>query len=265
MTFTSRNYFQEVEYLNITVKPEVAGETDKLCPGNVSVYLNGKLYAANVSLIENPDGISGSVTIPIKDLHVNKYNVYVAYSGNKKYIPEYNSTSFRVLKIPSWITVTVDDYYYGDMGKAIIETIKNTTANVTAIINGKEYRLEINETGHAEIFIPLLDAGNYTAEAYYLDSNDCFASNATDDFEIFKVNSTINITGEYLNTLNTVKLFIDVGPSDTVGKISIWFENKQYNVTLTNSKAELTLYAISAGPYNVTAALHFMQTNSNLL
>ena len=263
-------YFQEVEYLNITVKPEVAGETDKLCPGNVSVYLNGKLYAANVSLIENPDGISGSVTIPIKDLHVNKYNVYVAYSGNKKYIPEYNSTSFRVLKIPSWITVTVDDYYYGDMGKAIIETIKNTTANVTAIINGKEYRLEINETGHAEIFIPLLDAGNYTAEAYYLDSNDCFASNATDDFEIFKVNSTINITGEYLNTLNTVKLFIDVGPSDTVGKISIWFENKQYNVTLTNSKAELTLYAISAGPYNVTAEYygdrnHFESINNTTL
>ena len=263
-------YFQEVEYLNITVKPEVAGETDKLCPGNVSVYLNGKLYAANVSLIENPDGISGSVTIPIKDLHVNKYNVYVAYSGNKKYIPEYNSTSFRVLKIPSWITVTVDDYYYGDMGKAIIETIKNTTANVTAIINGKEYRLEINETGHAEILIPLLDAGNYTAEAYYLDSNDCFASNATDDFEIFKVNSTINITGEYLNTLNTVKLFIDVGPSDTVGKISIWFENKQYNVTLTNSKAELTLYAISAGPYNVTAEYygdrnHFESLNNTTL
>ena len=263
-------YFQETEYLNITVRPEVAGETDKLCPGNVTVYLNGELYAANVSLIENPDGVTGSVTIPIKDLHVNKYNVYVAYSGNKKYIPEYNSTSFRVLKIPSWITVTVDDYYYGDMGKAIIETIKNTTANVTAIINGKEYRLEVNETGHAEILIPLLDAGNYTAEAYYLDSNDCFASNATDDFEIFKVNSTINITGEYLNTLNTVKIYIDVGPADTVGKVSVWFENKQYNVTLTNSKAELTLYAISAGPYNVTAEYygdrnHFESLNNTTL
>ena len=244
-------YFQETEYINITVRPFNETETVSVCPGNVTVYINGELYAANVTLTQ--DGTNGHATVPVSGLHVDTYRVYVAYSGNGEYIPEYNSTTFRVLKIPSWVTVEVDDYYYGDTGKAIIHTIENASANVTVIINGREYHVEVNDTGYAELPIPLFDAGNYTAEAYYPDTRDCYASNATDDFNILKVNSTLNITGVILDSLNTIKLYIDVGPADTFGKISILFDGKQYNLTLVNSTAELTLYDVELGVYPVYA------------
>ena len=249
-------YFHETEYLNITVRPDNITETDMVTPGNVTVYLHGKVYNesylfVNVTLI--PDGTYGRVTIPISGLHVDTYDVYVNYSGNKKFIPEYNSTVFSVLKINSTINLTVSNYYYGDTEKVIIRTTKDASNNVSVILNGQQYWIEVDDTGYAELDIPLLNAGNYTVEAFYPDARDCYESANSTAFEVYKVNSTINITGIYDDNFNTVRLHIDVGPADTYGNVVVTFDGKDYELSLTNSTADLTIMHVPRGEYVVNA------------
>ena len=269
-------YFHDIEILNITLWS--LNETDTDIPsGNITLYLNGEIYY-NITVDSegnkhyNPWVVddTGHVSVPVPGLHVGHYEVYVAYSGDGKFVPEYNSTSFNVLMINSTINVTIPSYYYGDKQKVIIRTIENASNNISVILNGQQYWIEVNDTGYAELEVPLLNAGNYTVEAYYPETRDCYASRNSTAFEVWKVNSTINITGTYNDNFNTVTLHVDVGPSDTYGNVVVTFNGKDYELSLTNSSAELTIMHVPRGEYIANATYggdmnHWGSNNTTLI
>lgn len=249
-------YFQGTEYLNITVRPLNISENDPVTPGNLTIHLHGKDYKEyfafeNITL--NTQGTSGWAMVPISGLYVDTYSVYVEYCGNQYYVPEYNGTSFKVQMINSTISVYVPNYYYGDSQKVIIQTIRNASNTVSVILNGQQYWVDVDDTGYAELDIPVLNAGNYTVEAFYPESRNCYASSNSTAFEVYKVNSTINITGKYVDNFNSVVLHVEVGPGDAIGFVNITFNGKEYELSITNSTADLTIMNVPRGQYTVNA------------
>ncbi|MDO5859526.1 Ig-like domain repeat protein, partial [Methanobrevibacter sp.] len=189
---TTDIYYLENETFIINVVPVKTGEVTPT--GNISVWFENELIYENIKLVDGK-----SFQINITGLKVGTYTVNVTYTGDDEYLPRVNSTTFKVMKIPSFIIPTVENYTYGEQGKVIVHIPVNEPNNVTLNINGQDYEVKINESGYGELLIPKLGHGNYTVYAYYPETHNYYESRNSTVFEIYPlysvvINKTSNIS-----------------------------------------------------------------------
>ena len=140
--------------LSIDVKDgKVIVELPEDATGNVTVTINGEDHVVPVE--------GGKATLDISDLEPGDYEVVATYSGDGKYAPATNSTSFKVPKI---IDYPVDVAQDGD--ELIITVPEDATGNVTVTIDGKEYNVPI-VNGTAKLDISDLPSGKHNVEVTY--------------------------------------------------------------------------------------------------
>ena len=141
--------------------------------GKVSTTVNGKEYSSNVN--------NGVGNIVISDLKYGNYNVEVAYSGDSKYNPLKEKTSFVVEKNVDLSAPDVVKYYGGS--ERFVVTLKDrdnqpiANANIKISLNGVSYTRTTNNMGSTSIAINL-NSGKY---------------NVTTEYDGIKIYSTITI------------------------------------------------------------------------
>ena len=190
-------YYLENESFVITV---VDKNNEDIPTGNASVFINGK----EIDNFTLKDG--KTITINLENLPAGEYNITVKYSGDDKFFPRENTTTFKVMKIPSFIKLNVENYTHGESGKLIIQVPENENNTVTININGHDYPVKINESGFAELNIPDLDYGVYTIKATYPETGNYLKSVNSTEFEIYPIINvnivkSANVTDVYVNDL----------------------------------------------------------------
>ncbi|WP_295112200.1 Ig-like domain repeat protein [uncultured Methanobrevibacter sp.] len=168
-------YYLENESFVISI---VDRQNETVPSGNVTVLLNG----AEIGNFTLEDGKTPQIVLT--SLPCGTYNVTVKYTGSEDFFPAINSTTFKVMKIASFIIPTIENYTYGEKGKMIIKVPENETNTISINLNGKTYEVKVNESGCAEFEIPELDFGVYEVELDYPETNNYFKSANRTSFEI---------------------------------------------------------------------------------
>ena len=230
---TNKSVSEDV-VINVTVTP---GAT-----GYVVVNVDGNNYTINLT--------SGQDRVVIKGLRSGEYDVVATYIGDENYKSSYDTTSFKVSKVDSSVSVTVNNITVGDVAAVNITVISTATGNVTITI-GDEYNKTFGVIdGEMSIIVPGLTYGNKTVNVVYNGDDKYLPSSDSANFTV--ASSTIdmvlvaqNITyGEvatiiaYVNAAGSVTFKIEGYPDETV--------------EIIDGKATYTIN-LNAGNYTVEA------------
>ena len=116
------------------INVNVTAQNKLLNTGNISVYINNRLYVINVS--------NGTATIEIPNCGAGVFNGNVGYDGGKNYTKPAVLVSFRVLKQTPQIIASAKTYVvnYGGVYSITLKDIKGNALSgqkVTFVLNGK--------------------------------------------------------------------------------------------------------------------------------
>ena len=148
----------DVAVINITVTP---GAT-----GNVTVTI-GDEFTRTVGITD------GVISIDVSGLTVGDKTVVVSYSGDEKYLPDGNSTTFSVAKLNSTSNIQIID---NGNGTVTVILPQNATGNVTIYVDGKNFTGNVSE-GIAIVTLENVTPGKHDLTAVY--SGDGNFTNAT--------------------------------------------------------------------------------------
>ena len=177
-------YVGEEEIVTISVAPDDA-------TGTVNVTIAGKTYY-NLP-VEN-----GTIVISILDLKAGNYTVDVTYSGDDKYFPSSNSTTFEVKKILPPVDGFAPTITIGDDGIITVTVPDDATGNITIEIEGKIYTAPVKD-GKAVFNVSGLTTGLHDIKIYYSGDDKYLPNNATSIIDVLPVHDDNVTPGENIN------------------------------------------------------------------
>ena len=218
------------ETLHIVVSPDATG--------NITLYINDKQVKVFTEL-------SNVLKYPIGNLTVGSYDVKVVYSGNNKYNPGENITSFTVFDLSdNLFTVTIDDTYVGGKTNVTVIGPKNATGNISIdgygshkLVDGKVV-IEINGTvaGRNKVIL------NYVPDA----TSEYEATSFMGTFNVAKLNSTIVVSEVNIDDDNVTIVVVTPNTNSTIS-----INGKKYNVS--GGKVVIPRNELNAGNHTVIA------------
>ena len=153
--------------------------------GEIIVYINGEEY----NVTDN--------TVTLTAVYGN-YTVEAYLIGDKNHNDSEASANFTVLKIDPEISVNFTETHAGYNIPVIVTLPEDATGMVLIDVNGSLYAAYANN-GTANMTIPSMDAGNYTATVIYM---------GDDKYNNYTENMTLNIENYYeLNVPDVVKYY----------------------------------------------------------
>ena len=243
----------EVEVLNVTVN----------APGTVNITVNGRtitipldhqVRTTNV-LMSPQDKLSydGKATWILVGLPVGTYPAYAVYNGNENYTTVSTSDVFHVRDKPSTVVGTADDIHVGEDAVINVQVgPKGVTGNVTLVVEGKTYELNIDENGRASITVPGLKAGlkhvyvKYNGDILYR------VSENTTTFKVLKHKPPIDVVAPDIKVGEDGKITVTV-PKDAKGTVTIKVNGKTYTKPVRNGKAVFIIPGLKAGTHSIRA------------
>ena len=219
----------DVAVINVTVPQNATG--------HVVISVNGTNYNVNVT--------GGKGLINVTGLTSGTYNINVTYIGDEQYMPSINSTTLKVSKVPSTITVAVNNITVGDVAIINMTVPKDATGNITVRVNKTVVVVGIVK-GTAQAVIPYLKAGNYTVDVTYNGDNKYFSSTNATKLTVNKVSTGIEVIDQGNGTV------VVIVPGNATGNVTIVVENKTFNGTVINGTAIINLTNVTTGVHNIT-------------
>nr|WP_295160685.1 Ig-like domain-containing protein [uncultured Methanobrevibacter sp.] len=214
---------------------EVTAPSDVTRP--VLVDVGGKGYYVNIT--------DGKGTLEIDDLTSGNYTVTAKYLGDDKYTPANATGNFKVDKVPSTVSVEVDDITVGDKAVITVKVPKDATGNVTVTVDGKDYNVSVAD-GKGTLVIPGLKAGNYTVDAKYNGDDKYESSSNSTEFEVSKKDiDDMKVIDQGNGTVVVV-----VGDNAT-GNVTIKVGNNTYTVPVENGTAVVDLSNETPGKHDI--------------
>ena len=163
--------------------------------GNITITINGKNHTSNI--------VNKTASFSISNLDGGKYTIDAIYGGNDKYNIAKANATFNVTKFDVDIKINTSDINVGEDATIIANINPDVVGNLTFIIvNNTKYLASI-ENGVAEVIIPGLSSGNYDVFVIFQGNEKYNPSNATDVFNVAKLDS---ITTLMLMILMLVKM-----------------------------------------------------------
>ena len=193
--------------------------------------------------------------------------------GDKNYLSGVANFSFEVIKNDlNMEFINISDISVGDLAIITVKfNVTDVTGNVIINIDDVDYNTTISE-GYAQISVYNLINGTYTVNARYLGSNYYNSyGNITTEFKVDKINTSLSVefnsdvhVGE--NAIISINVTSN-NPNHLVnGFVTVNIGGNQYNVSVNNGVASLTLNNLNAGDNSVNIVyLGDYQFNSNLL
>ena len=144
------------------------------------------------------------------------------------------------------LTINVGEIVAGS--NAVIEVSINSqaTGNVTFTIDNEEYPLEFTQ-GIASVTLQNIEFGTYNLKAVYGGDMYFVAQNITETVKAYNnPNLVVNFYNNYVDTNATANISIN---SDATGSIKVYIGGVEYNPTLSQGKASVTLPVLSKGSH----------------
>ena len=221
--------------INVTVTP---GAT-----GYVVVDVNGTGYVINLT--------AGEDSITIKGLPEGEYDVTATYVGDDNYASSVDTTSFKVEKASSSLSVEMTNNPTGS-DQTITVRVDNddSTGYVIVDVDGESYAVKLDH-GVGNITISGLAAGNHTIHATY-PGNDIYDS-ASDNItaELPKVPSEVSVSVENITAGNKAVIEITV-PENATGTVTVNIDGNDYTTYVAGGKGTLAVSDLEVGPHKVT-------------
>ena len=149
--------------------------------------------------------------------------------------------------------VTADDIHVGEDAVINVQVgPKGVTGNVTLVVEGKTYELNIDENGRASITVPGLKAGlkhvyvKYNGDILYR------VSENTTTFKVLKHKPPIDVVAPDIKVGEDGKITVTV-PKDAKGTVTIKVNGKTYTKPVRNGKAVFIIPGLKAGTHSIRA------------
>lgn len=210
----------------------------------VYIEINGTNYTSFVR-----EG-KGTFTVPYT-LKEGTYTVYVYFPGNSKYDFVMNHTVIKVsAKKASNITINVESITVGDDVTIYVNVTDGATGTVAISVAGESYLVQLNNS-KANITLSNLTARHYHVSAYYLGDDYYLECNNTNEFDVLKKQSSINVTATNVTVGNDAVIDISI-TNGTSGVVLIDINGTDYWATINNGVAQLIVKNLAVGNYTVT-------------
>ena len=214
--------------------------------GNIVSKQNATFGAYDVA------GNQTIATLTLDKLPAGNYTVEAFYLENVggKLIEHAGTGSFVVSKLNS--TLTIGEITNITVGENVtIELVLDpteATGNISVFVNGIEH---ITNATALKIVIPNLGEGEYFVHALYEGDHDHYASNATAEFKVSKVDTIIRVNATNITVGEKVLIEI-TSPEDLTNVVLVDVGGVGYYVNLTAGKGKLYIPNLASGNYNVT-------------
>ena len=193
--------------------------------GTVEILVDGE-FAGNANVN------NGIATYTLNNLSYGNHSISVNYS-NDKYDDKITSKTVFVNKLPSNISINVPVNPKVAHDIIVIVIPENSTGNITASINGKEYEVINRSIINAS---DLLE-GSYTVIVELDTDDNYYSSSATGVFTVTRNNVTSNLT-EITSDMNVgapVTIHVDFD-EEISGDVIFSINGLNYTVNVDNSK-----------------------------
>ncbi len=157
----------------------------------------------------------------------------------------------RAPKLYSEIIINVSDAEVNRNNTIVAILPENATGNVTFIIDDTITSGDVPIiNGNATWTAPGLKEGNHKVTVTWIGNDDYNGNTKTEEFNIYKVNSTIDLADSFNYVGKLTQLNITL-PSDAVGNVSVTFNRKTESVKIVNGTATFEISDLEAGNYTI--------------
>ena len=242
----------EIEVLNVTVN--APGTVNITVFGiTVEVPLNHSVTSTDVLKAARKASYDGKATWNLINLPVGRYPAFAIYNENENYTSVNTSDVFHVRDKPSTVVVSADDIYVGEDAVVNVQVgPRGVTGNVTLVVDGVTYELNITEDGKASVTVSGLPAGlkdvyvRYNGDILYRPSENSTV------FNVLKLTPPIGIDSPDITVGEDGVITVTV-PSDATGTITIEIDGKTYTQDIVNGTAVFIVPGLSEGTHDIRA------------
>ena len=237
-------------------------------PSQINVTASGTVYGGNVVVTATvTSDATGDVeftinnvtkTGTVKDgvasatfegLNAGQYNVTAKYLGDSTYISSTNTTTVTVSKANSTVIIEVGEIKENKNIVITFTVLGNATGNVTVEIPGLYTPRTRNLTDGVYVWTITPAYGNYTVKVTYNgDNNYLTSSNSTTFATKYKPALDIVVSDAFVGDDYTIDVILN---STATGTVLITVDGVDYNRTLKNGKASVTLKNLTDGDHSV--------------
>jgi hypothetical protein len=235
----------------------------------VIIEVGGRNYT---TFVENGKG-----NFTVSGLAADTYTATIYFPGNTKYEAISNFTTFVVSgKLPSEITINVENITVGENATIKVNVTPGTTGNVTIVIRGTEYTQTLNNS-EAKFVIPDLIARDYEVTALYAGDVNYLNSTAKAAFTVNKIDPNMNATATSVVFGNDVEVAIKLPIDIQDTYVAVIIGDNNYSAHIKEGKATIKLSDLPVGDYsgsviflgndrylNDTAEFEFSVTDKNM-
>ena len=211
--------------------------------GEVRISVNGRNIVVPL--------VNGSAKFSVGGFANGTVDVNVTYMGDRQFAQSSNSTTFKVSKYNSTISITTAG---GSVGENIIIVVtgpSDASGDVEIIINGTTYNVVMNN-GEALLNTTFDKYGLYNITANYKGNNKYNPESNVSSFNIDSLTSSVVVSVENIKVGENAIITVYVS-EDASGIVTVTVDGVDYNVTVNNGKAVFNISNLANGTYDVLA------------
>ncbi len=238
--------------INVTVADITVGE-------NITVYvnatkgINGPVYVTIAGVAYTRELVDGKVNFTVPGLIARDYVVSAFFMGNTEYELCNTTSTFKVHKKDTPITIEVTDIKVGETEIINVTVDSNATGNVLISIGSIHVYADLNK-GRASVNITGLGVGKHNVTVTYVGDGNYNGNETNGSFEVTKLKTSITIETNNTYIGQPVEFIIKTSANFTE-VVTVTIGNKTYHTFVENGTGSLVLYDLPVGPH--TAVVNF--------
>ena len=231
-----------------TTSPKITIEMPSDATGNLTVIIDDETYTSEL--------VNGAATVKVPELVPGTYDdVVVAYTGDDKYSPMFNTTSIVVPKLDAGLKATSNDISLGEDAIIIIEIDSRATGTVSVFIGDAVIPVTL-DNGKADVSVPGLGLGNHTAVVKFegdilfnASEVDVNISVSKDEIPENSTEPSMDIPDETTAPEFTINL-----PEDATGNFTVTVDGENYTAEVVNGTATVKVPDLTVGNHTIFTA-----------
>ena len=211
----------------------------KYTDGTINVYFDGKRIFSK-KFDENHEFLESLFS----KVTCGEHLIEMQYNSSK-----FNYSKQQAVNVSYLVDIWGYDYRYGDDNSVNIIVPPDFNASLVHItIDGKDYKIKIDDSGWIELNVSKLTAGNHTLVFDFEGDKKYYAHHTEQNFTVYYDYKI----PDFINYLDGSVVSIDL-PSSADGNLELYVDGKLYkSVKLVKGKASIKVDMFSCGDHNIS-------------
>lgn len=227
----------------------ITANIDKNATGTVTFTINNITREITVE--------NGIARLTLTGLNVGEYDLNAEYSGDVYYVEAENTTSVKINKANSTISLYVLEALLEENIRIYANLSTNATGSVLFSMPGyysPRYKNINNDI--STWYISPLTTGKYTVQATYTGDSNYYSSNTTFILDISQKKSILEVNIDDVRIIDRVIVSVKLYNRSNVGlngTVKLDLNSKTYDIDVTDGQSSLVIGKMDAGNYTYTA------------